>query len=56
MYATAWTDDGRLLVLDADGLPFPTGVRPSGRADGDVERTLLETGPIAGGGVVGVAD
>ena len=56
VYATAWTDDGRLLVLDADGLPFPTGLRLRlVDADGDVERTLLETGPIAGGGVVGVA-
>lgn len=57
VYATAWTDDGRLLVLDADGLPFPTGLRLRlVGADGDVERTVLETGPIAGGGVVGVAN
>ena len=57
VYATAWTDDGRLLVLDADGLPFPTGLRLRlVDADGAVESTLLETGPVAGGGVIGVAD
>ena len=57
VYATAWTDDGRLLVLDADGLPFPTGLRLRlVGADGVVQGTLLETGPVAGGVVVGVAN
>jgi hypothetical protein len=57
VYATAWTDDGRLLVLDADGLPFPTGLRLRlVDRDGDVQGTLLETGPVAGGGVIGVAN
>jgi hypothetical protein len=57
VYGTAWTADGRLLVLDADGLPFPTGLRLRLLgADGVLQGTLLETGPLAGGGMVGVAD
>jgi hypothetical protein len=54
---TAWTDDRRLLVLDADGVPFPTGMRLRlVDEDGNVERTLLETGPVRGGGLIGAAD
>jgi hypothetical protein len=57
VFGTAWTADGRLLVLDADGLPFPTGLRLRlVGADGVLQGTLLETGPVAGGGMVGAAD
>ena len=54
---TLWTGDGRLIVLDADGLPYPTGTRLRlVGADGLVEATLLETGPVAGGGLIGAAE
>jgi hypothetical protein len=54
---TAWTADGRLLVLDADGVPFPSSMRLRVvGTDGVVEATLLDTGPVARGGLIGVTE
>jgi hypothetical protein len=54
---TLWTADGRLVVFDADGVPFPSRMRLRVvAADGTIEATPLDTGPVAGGGLIGAAD
>lgn len=54
---TLWTADGRLVVFDADGVPFPSRMRLRVvAADGTTEATPLDTGPVAGGGLIGAAD
>jgi hypothetical protein len=54
---TLWTADGRLVVFDADGVPFPSRMRLRVVAtDGTIEATPLDTGPVAGGGLIGAAD
>jgi hypothetical protein len=52
---TAWTEDGRLLVLDTDGVQGSVRLRVVG-TDGVVEATVLDTGPAARGGLIGVTE
>ena len=49
-----WQADGELLILEADGFPFPTRLRllPIGR-DGTLGLPALTTGPVAWGGLIG---
>jgi hypothetical protein len=49
-----WQADGELLILEADGFPFPTRLRllPIGR-DGTLGPPALTTGPVAWGGLIG---
>jgi hypothetical protein len=55
--STAWTADGGLLVFDADGVPFPGTMRLRiFDAEGVAESTLVDSGPVAGGWLIGVAD
>jgi hypothetical protein len=51
----AWEATGELLILEADGFPFPTRVRllPIG-PDGTVGAPIISTGPVAFGGLLGV--
>ena len=52
-----WTGDGRLIVVEADGLPFPNQIRAVRfTAQGDVDSTLLETGAVGGGALFGIVD
>ena len=50
----AWETSGDLLILEADGYPFPTRLRllPIGK-DGTVGSPILTTGPVAFGGLLG---
>jgi hypothetical protein len=53
----AWVGTGELLLLEADGLPFPTELQLLRVAeDGSVESPLLATGPVAWGQLLGVRD
>ena len=53
----AWIGDGRLAVVEADALPFPSQVRAVVlNGDGDVEATMLETGAVGGSALLGVVD
>jgi hypothetical protein len=52
-----WESDGELLILAADGYPFPTQLRLLQIApDGAVGPTLLSTGSVAWGELIGVRD
>jgi hypothetical protein len=50
-----WAGDGRLVVLDADGFPFPKtlSLLPVA-ADGTVGSALVTTGPVDSGGILGL--
>ena len=49
-----WTAAGQLLLLDADGVPFPSRIRLRVVAsDGNVESTPIDTGPLSDGVLVG---
>jgi hypothetical protein len=53
----AWVGTGELLLLEADGLPFPTELQLLRVAeDGSLESPLLATGPVAQGQLLGVRD
>jgi hypothetical protein len=53
----AWEPSGDLLILEADGFPFPTLLRLVAIApDGTVGSPILSTGPVAFGGLLGVRD
>jgi hypothetical protein len=50
-----WSDDGRLIVLDADGFPFPNRMSLVPVAhDGKVGAPLVTTGPVDSGGILGL--
>lgn len=50
-----WSDDGRLIVLDADGFPFPNRMSLLPVAhDGKVGAPLVTTGPVDSGGILGL--
>ena len=52
-----WEADGDLLILAADGYPFPTQLRLLQVApDGAVGPTVLSTGSVAWGELIGVRD
>ena len=52
-----WTPDGSLVVLHADGLPYPNEIRLVAIApDGKVGLPLLSTGPVQSGALLGVRD
>jgi hypothetical protein len=53
----SWEADGDLLILAADGYPFPTQLRLLQIApDGAVGPTVLSTGSVASGELIGVRD
>ena len=53
----AWEPSGDLLILEADGFPFPNLLRLVAIApDGTVGSPILSTGPVAFGGLLGVRD
>jgi hypothetical protein len=53
----SWEGDGDLLILAADGYPFPTQLRLLQVApDGAVGPTVLSTGSVAWGELIGVRD
>lgn len=55
--ATSWTVDGSLIVMDADGIPYANSIKLRQVSDeGANVVTLLETGPMAGGGLFGIAN
>jgi hypothetical protein len=52
-----WAADSSLVVLDADGLPYPNEIRLVAIApDGTVGLPLLSTGPLESGALLGVRD
>ena len=53
----AWQAGGDLLILEADGFPFPTRLRLLPIApDGTLGAPVLSTGSVAWGGLLGVRD
>jgi hypothetical protein len=51
----AWEATGELVILEADGFPYPTRLRLLPIApDGTIGRPILSTGSVAWGGLLGV--
>jgi hypothetical protein len=57
LMGAAWAPNGDLVVLDADGYPFPNRIRLLIiEPDGTVRPPHLATGPMAFGALLGVRD
>jgi hypothetical protein len=53
----AWASAGQLLILEADGFPYPTEIRlRSVSPDGTVGEPILTSGAVEFGGIIGARD